>query len=75
MLQDPLQFLKDIFGKGRVVFTLAAASPPIYICMEKLHSPNISKALFSAEGQPRWELAAPGPLFVNGALDGKPQGS
>lgn len=55
LLQDPLQFLEDIFGKGRVVFTLAAGSPPIYICMEKLHSPPISKALCAAEGQHRWE--------------------
>lgn len=54
LLQDPLQFLEDIFGKGRVVFTLAADSAPIYICMENLHSPTVSRAPLSAEHQPRW---------------------
>lgn len=54
LLQDPLQFLEDIFGKGRVVFTLAADSASIYICMEKLHSPTVSRAPLSAEHQPRW---------------------
>lgn len=69
LLQDPLQFLEDIFGKGRVVFTLAADSAPIHMCMEKLHSPKVSTAPSSAESQPRWELVGPRPLLGKGMLD------